>query len=281
MITPSDGLTHCANCAGDFLTIGGRSNFWLSERLTVQPNILLSTKSRTRTGTGLCMRVRRSSDNTELDIYFKNGYADWTAISTFVGTGSGYVTRWYDQISGGTVYASQATATNQPRVVNAGVPDGKIVFSDTLTSYLVIPLAAGSPMPQPATIASTSYRYNDQKLFDGEGTGRFMMDYTGAGSVQRMFAGTVSLASFSAYSTGLLPGIKDVNVCIFNGATSVLRRNKYYTTLSGTVGTNTCTNLRIGTNSTTNGWFIGSVSEVAVWGSVLSEANQVNWEICQ
>lgn len=74
--------------------------------------------------TGACMRVRRSSDNTEQDIGFdSNGDLDTAAIATFVGSGNtGFVRTWYDQSqSGGTGSGNDATdsiAVNQPTVYN-------------------------------------------------------------------------------------------------------------------------------------------------------------------
>lgn len=47
--------------------------------------------------TGPCIRVRRSSDNTEQDINFSGGVVDTNAIASFVGSGTGYVMTWYDQ----------------------------------------------------------------------------------------------------------------------------------------------------------------------------------------
>lgn len=70
---------------------------------------------------GYAIRVRRSSDNTTQDIGFTStGDLDTAALKTFVGSGSGFVTVWYDQ-SGNSRDAAQATAGNQPRIVNAGV----------------------------------------------------------------------------------------------------------------------------------------------------------------
>lgn len=71
--------------------------------------------------TGNAIQVRRSSDNTTQNIGF-NAWGDLDTISlkAFVGTGSGFVTIWYDQ-SGNGRNASQATAGFQPRIVNAGV----------------------------------------------------------------------------------------------------------------------------------------------------------------
>lgn len=78
--------------------------------------------------TGPLLRVRRSSDNAVLDINAvatpdANGdrWLDTTALLAFVGAGNGFVVTWYDQVSGRNY--TQATAANQPRIVNAGVVD--------------------------------------------------------------------------------------------------------------------------------------------------------------
>jgi hypothetical protein len=70
--------------------------------------------------TGPLIRVRRSSDNLERDIYGTfRGDLDLAALTSFVGANSGFVTTWYDQ-SGTGRHATQATAASQPRIVNAG-----------------------------------------------------------------------------------------------------------------------------------------------------------------
>jgi hypothetical protein len=74
---------------------------------------------------GNCIRVRRT-DNTEQDIGFNSsGELDTVALLAFVGTGAldnGFVTTWYDQ-SGNSKNATNATAINQPRIVNLGALD--------------------------------------------------------------------------------------------------------------------------------------------------------------
>lgn len=71
--------------------------------------------------TGACIRVRRSSDNAEQDIGFNSNFdLDTTALLTFVGANNGFITTWYDQ-SGNGNNATQSTAAQQPRIVNAGV----------------------------------------------------------------------------------------------------------------------------------------------------------------
>lgn len=71
---------------------------------------------------GSAIRVRRSSDNTTIDIGFtSNGDLDTIALKSFVGSGnSGFVTIWYDQSTNGRD-AAQGTNALQPRIVNAGI----------------------------------------------------------------------------------------------------------------------------------------------------------------
>lgn len=70
--------------------------------------------------TGALIRVRRDSDSDELDIgYLANGSLNTAALLTFAGAGSAYVKTVYDQSGGGVDYV-QATAGNQPRIVDTG-----------------------------------------------------------------------------------------------------------------------------------------------------------------
>jgi hypothetical protein len=71
--------------------------------------------------TGAAIRVRRSSDNQEMDIAFNaSGDLDTSTLLSFVGSGDGFVARWYDQ-SGNNDYAYNTTASSQPRIVISGV----------------------------------------------------------------------------------------------------------------------------------------------------------------
>ena len=70
--------------------------------------------------TGSSIRVRRSSDNTEQDIGFSNGDLDTSALTSFCGSGDGFVTTWYDQ-SGNGYNVIQSIAANQPQIVSSGV----------------------------------------------------------------------------------------------------------------------------------------------------------------
>lgn len=76
--------------------------------------------------TGSAIRIRRSSDNTEQDIGFDIlGNLNTSALTTFCGSGNGFVTTWYDQ-SGNGLNVTQTTAANQPQIVSSGsiITDG-------------------------------------------------------------------------------------------------------------------------------------------------------------
>lgn len=70
---------------------------------------------------GPCLRVRRSSDNSEKDILFYGGWVDEAELLAFVGSGNGFVTAWYNQ----TPQYGAGSFTNgdvllQPQIVSSG-----------------------------------------------------------------------------------------------------------------------------------------------------------------
>lgn len=93
----------------------------------------------------VAFRVRRSSDSTEQDIGFDaGGLVDTASLLSFVGAGTGYVTKVYNQGSGGATYdLVQTTTGNQPQLVSSGVvitDNGKPAMSfNGTTHYLSNP----------------------------------------------------------------------------------------------------------------------------------------------
>ena len=89
--------------------------------------------------TGSAIRVRRSSDNTEMNIGFdSDGNLDTYALSSFVGTGNGFVSIWYDQ--SGSYNLIQTTAANQPSIILSGsinTQNGKPVLITDGSSFMV------------------------------------------------------------------------------------------------------------------------------------------------
>jgi hypothetical protein len=100
-------------------------------------DLAFSTRRLSSTYMGACLRVRRSSDNSELDIGFVGGDLDTAAISTFCGGGIGYVAKWYNQ-NGGGFDLFNTTAANQPVIYNNGftLRNGKPYIQATATRWL-------------------------------------------------------------------------------------------------------------------------------------------------
>ena len=108
-----------------FLATSGILNFpkqatlLLDDAAFVNHQIVLSLRKLKTSYTGNCIEVRRSSDNSTLNIGFINNYLDTAALLTFVGAGDGFVKTWYDQSGNGRDYL-QNTNANQPRIVTGG-----------------------------------------------------------------------------------------------------------------------------------------------------------------
>lgn len=95
---------------------------------------------------GPALRVRRSNDNAEQDIGFdSSNVLNESALTTFVGANSGYVTKWYDQ-SGSGKDMTQTTTGSQPRIVNAGTVDTKsskpCIYFDGSNDFLASTLSS-------------------------------------------------------------------------------------------------------------------------------------------
>lgn len=97
---------------------------------------------------GNCIRVRRSSDNAELNIGFVSNVLDTASLLTFCGVGNGFVTTWYDQ-SGNANNGVQTTAFNQPQIVSSGAmitTNGKnsLLFNSTKLLLLGSSITVGA-----------------------------------------------------------------------------------------------------------------------------------------
>lgn len=82
--------------------------------LAVVPRAAYGIKKLISTATQ-CLRVRRDSDDAEMDIGFVGDALDTTTMDTFLGSNNGYVVTWYDQMGSGED-AVQATEAQQPEV---------------------------------------------------------------------------------------------------------------------------------------------------------------------
>lgn len=102
-----------------FGVVASDGNKLILDRVTVSSTHAYSFRKLRTAYTGNCVRVRRSSDNTQQDIGFVANYLDTAALKSFVGSNNGFVVTWYDQ-SGNSRNLTQSTTSVQPRIVNAG-----------------------------------------------------------------------------------------------------------------------------------------------------------------
>lgn len=127
------------------IIFGGSGNPFIFKDAVAAYSLRIPSKS---TYNGALINVRRSSDNAAQDFYAVttadgngNKKLDTSALLTFVGSGTGYVTAWYDQ-SGNGNHATQTVATSQPVIVNAGAlitQNGKpAVYATAVSQWLNI-----------------------------------------------------------------------------------------------------------------------------------------------
>lgn len=113
---------------------------------------------------GPLVRVRRSSDNAEMDVnpvsQTANAALDSTAMLAWSGSDSVFVRTFYDQTGNGNHW-SQATTSKQPRIVNAGSYDANLVF-DGSNDVMVTVNNGGT-----GTAKSMFYRMNQRSFGAG------------------------------------------------------------------------------------------------------------------
>lgn len=109
-----------SNNLGWFLAVSSAQQSYVLDEISVVSRAAFSLRKLRLAYTGPAIRVRRTSDNTEQDINFTSqGDLNITQLLSFVGTGSGFVSIWYDQ-SGNSLNATQTNAASQPTIVSSG-----------------------------------------------------------------------------------------------------------------------------------------------------------------
>lgn len=185
---------------------------------------------------GSAIRVRRSSDNTEIDIGFVGVDLDTASLLSFVGSSDGFVSIWYDQQ--GSNNATQATASNQLRVVNNGslelingLPTLKFfqgqskMFMDSL-SYLsegemFLSLKAEN---DPGAINNRSWKFGTS-TFDNHHPFTNASIYDDFGSTSRRLIGDPITNLTNAHVYNILSANNDVRAWINNEALSTFNSN--------------------------------------------------------
>lgn len=217
--------------------------------------------------TGNCIRVRRSSDNTEQDFGFSSNVLDTASLLSFCGAGNGFVVTWYDQ-SGNSRDVTQTTAANQPQIVASGVlntVNSKASINFNGTSHVLLKTAFGSTNSVTNfAVYRNSSLLNNPNVFsigtNGVNTAKAFGLNTSTG-FQRMFAGT-SLQ----FNVASVVNTHYLGYTFFNGASSQIAVNGA-SAVVGDAGTNTAADLAIGAGLALSNNFNGPIQEVILYGS--------------
>jgi len=104
--------------AGETLLSGGGSGFEGFLNNFSGASLGLSLDKLDKNYTGSAIKVRRSSNNDELDIGFVNNELDTASLLDFVGSGNGFVSIIYDQVGSNNMVKN--TASLQGQIVSNG-----------------------------------------------------------------------------------------------------------------------------------------------------------------
>jgi len=214
---------------------------------------------------GPIVRVRRDSDNTELDIYAatdKQGL-DTTTLLNFVGSGSGYIKTWYDQ-SLNSRNASQATLASQPRLVLNGA-------IHTVNNRHSVVFSGTQDLVAPATLFGCTFATFQR------GTNNQVISELSGSSNRGLFGGTGGSNIYWTHSQYAVNG----GSLIATQPTLAVGSNLYQVTGAGITTTERSHRIGFGTPS----WepLIGNLCELIIYGSDISsqrtyiEWNQMNY----
>lgn len=165
---------------------------------------------------GNCIRVRRSSDNTEQDIGFVSNILDTASLLTFCGAGSGYVVTFYDQSTNG-YNLTQSNASRQPRIVNSGVVDTNnskptLIFSGSQRLFSASIPSTATPF-HVFTVAKFDNATATPYIFDTDS--RALIYYN---NQKAMYNGSELGSGSTAFTFDLFN-------CLYNGGSSIFRLN--------------------------------------------------------
>lgn len=245
------------------------------------------------------IQVRRTaSGGGTQDIGFTtSGDLDTAALKTFVGSGNGFISIWYDQVNSNN--ATQTTAANQPQIVSSGVINRQnglpaASFSAALTSYLNITYAATLNLATASTIstvfAKTGTPTGDATIFcqfyapNNISSALSWNNNTGsyAPLSYGYFPTSVGAWQYSALSTDVSLNTNTIITgTILSGASNTSSINLYQngTLIStasnkATVGANAAQPFLIGKRWDNNDYAPMNLQELIVFSSVLSATNR-------
>lgn len=215
---------------------------------------------------GPCIRVRRSSDNAELDIGFIGENLDTATLLSFVGADDGSITICYDQ-SGNSNDAYQSNATYQPNYVSncisfsnmdwMDIPDSTIT---EIANTTLIAVVKRNSLSEDCNIIGSNYTPN-RLYFGYRSDGRFYNRYSDA----------------TQLNSSKHTSIDDINMVYadYNGSTQRLLANGTIEASQNITKSGGVSALNIGSfNAGSSAWFQGKLYELIIFASVLSDVNR-------
>jgi hypothetical protein len=245
--------------------------------------------------TGAQVRLRRSTDNAETDVYFdKYGYPVNFDVDTWLGGATGYVVTWYDQSGDSNNNQTQTDTTLQPTLVY----NGNYTISFNAADYFTM-------SNRIALLSNFSFRFKT-KPSRGIATGLSQTNggnYSSTLSLNKLLIASHSRnLGYGSDSAGMGLDIGTNGLAVVHHANSFYNRPLvHYTTFTDMVdvmivnsGTQSSLYIdksfvKVGLNSTRNniylipdilgkgeyGSFEGQVSEFIIWNNVI-DSNTIN-----
>jgi len=267
---------------------GGGYTFPL-DGLSASASAAFSTRKLRSAYAGMCMNVRRSSDNATQDIGFVNNVLDTASLLTFVGANNGFVTTWYDQ-SGNGYNVTQATATKQPQIVASGSIVAKnslpaIDFTPSSTCALAnatMPALLSTPTSVNAVMSGTLASDTQGFISSPGPTGGIQWRLTAAGvfAIRAYLVAAYAYPSGSPITANTLSIFSGVSASALSGGTvsnAGFVNGNSIGTASGTGFIAANAGVVIGNDIYPDG-FNGQFSEVTVFGSALSTTDRQTLE---
>ena len=158
------------------------------------------------------MEVQRSSDNTTLDIGFVGNDIDEAAMTTFMGVGDLYVSKWYDRSGNG----NHATNTlgNRPRIGSGGVLDkvnGKVAAYHSSGNVRFVLDSSINISNQHSIFTVVNFTANDREFIGGGGNTFMVYRATGGSSFNANGHSANGFGEISL-SQSLLTDVRDVRI---------------------------------------------------------------------
>ena len=216
------------------------------------------------------VRVRRSSDDAQAD-FTAYEVADGPMLA-WVGANDGFVTTWYDQ-SGNGNDVTQATAGNQPKIVDAGsviLENGTPVidFSAAEDLYLDSPTVNMSIPETHFAVAEVVDQSSNSFIYDsGDVNQRRALYYDSSELISFGAGSNISAASGSALTKHLFSAIyNDNNSFLYEDGVLVV---------SGDTNNDTRDIIRIGADYTDTNGHDGYIQEYIIYSEVKSDSDRV------